>query len=400
MLNAALSSSMLLTAAHAAANVLYVSSYSGKVTTLDLNSARSPSCRAADNVPVLKAVSSTDGCAVSPSWLTLDHAHSTLFCIDEALPSDKGSLSSFKTNSNGSLTTLNKAVTLGGPVSGALYGPNGSALAVAHYGAGALTTWDVSNPSNLTLVQSELYHMDKPGPIADRQNAPHPHQTLLDPTGKFILVPDLGADKIYVYAVAANSLRLTALPPIVVKAGSGPRHVAFAVRDGKTFMYLATELANTIIGYEVTYPDGGIEFKELFNIDSHGAGKPVSEAVYAAEILVSPDAKFLIVSSRGDNTFSIPNFDRKNSTNITSDPLINFSIDGETGSLTPIQEAPCGGRYPRQFSINKAGTLVAVGQQKDARVVLIKRDPESGKLGDFVGYADVAGEITSVIFNE
>ncbi|QLI63891.1 uncharacterized protein G6M90_00g022750 [Metarhizium brunneum] len=386
MLNAALTSSMLLTAAHAAANVLYVSSYSGKVTTLDLNSARSPSCRVADNVPVLKAVSSTDGCAVSPSWLTLDHAHSTLFCIDEALPSDKGSLSSFKTNSNGSLTTLNKAVTLGGPVSGA--------------GAGALTTWDVSNPSNLTLVQSELYHMDKPGPIADRQNAPHPHQTLLDPTGKFILVPDLGADKIYVYAVAANSLRLTVLPPIVVKAGSGPRHVAFAVRDDKTFMYLVTELANTIIGYEVTYPDGGIEFKELFNIDSHGAGKPVSEAVYAAEILVSPDAKFLIVSSRGDNTFSIPNFDRKNSTNITSDPLINFSIDGETGSLTPIQEAPCGGRYPRQFSINKAGTLVAVGQQKDARVVLIKRDPESGKLGDFVGYADVAGEITSVIFNE
>ncbi|KID71044.1 3-carboxymuconate cyclase, partial [Metarhizium hybridum] len=378
MLNAALTSSMLLTAAHAAANVLYVSSYSGKVTTLDLNSAISPSYRASDNVPVLKAISSTDGCAVSPSCLTLDHAHSTLFCIDEALPSDKGSLSSFKTNSNGSLTALNKAVTLGGP------------------GAGALTAWNVSNPSNLTLVQSELYHMDKPGPIADRQTAPHPHQALLDPTGKFILVPDLGADKIYVYAVADDSLRLTALPPIVVKAGSGPRHVAFAFRDGKTFMYLVTELANTIIGYEVTYPDGGIEFNELFNIDSHGAGKPVSGAVYAAEILVS----FLIVSSRGDNTFSIPSFDRKNSTNITSDPLINFSVDGETGSLTLIEEAPCGGRYPRQFSMNKAGTLVAVGQQKDARVVLIKRDPESGKLGDFVGYADVAGEITSVIFNE
>lgn len=129
--------------------------------------------------------------------------------------------------------------------------------------------------------------MDKPGPIADRQNAPHPHQALLDPTGKFILVPDLGADKIYVYAVAEDSLRLTALPPIVVKDGSGPRHVAFAFRDGKTFMYLVTELANTIIGYEVTYPPGGIEFKELFNIGSHGAGKPVSEAVYAAEILVS-----------------------------------------------------------------------------------------------------------------
>lgn len=50
--------------------------------------------------------------------------------------------------------------------------------------------------------------------------------------------------------------------------------------------------------------------------------------------------------------------------------------------------------------MNKAGTLVAVGEQKDGRVVLIKRDPASGKLGDFAGYANVAGEITSVIFNE
>jgi 6-phosphogluconolactonase (cycloisomerase 2 family) len=111
---------------------------------------------------------------------------------------------------------------------------------------------------------------------------------VLDPTGRFIVVPDLGADKVYVYAVGnSDNLRVTARGPIVVKGGSGPRHAAFAVRDGKTFMYLVTELTSSIIGYEVTYPAGSVAFKELFNIGSHGAGKPVSQTAYASEVVVS-----------------------------------------------------------------------------------------------------------------
>lgn len=106
----------------------------------------------------------------------------------------------------------------------------------------------------------------------------------------------------------------------------------------------------------------------------------------------------MIVSDRGDNRHNIPSFD-SNGAQIVSDSLINFSI-GNDGSLTPVQEVAAGGRYPRQFSLNKAGTRVAVGMQKDARVVLLERDPATGKLGNFVGYANVAGEITSVIFDE
>lgn len=109
------------------------------------------------------------------------------------------------------------------------------------------------------------------------------------------------------------------------------------------------------------------------------------------------DNKFLIASSRGDNNFKIPSF---NSTGtITSDPLINYSINAD-GTLTVLQEVACGGSYPRQFSLNKAGTRVAVGLQKDDTVAVIERDPNSGKLGKFVAYAKVGGDVTSVIFNE
>ncbi|KAG6188286.1 hypothetical protein E4U36_007015 [Claviceps purpurea] len=393
------------TVATQASGFLYVSSYSGNTTTLDLSAACSAGgCGGAiiPGVPLLRTVSSTNGCAGSPSWLTLDRTKPVLFCVDEGLTTAKGSLSSFATSAHGDLRRLDKVSTLGGPVSGVMYGKGQKrGLAVAHYSPGALTTWDVSDPSHLSLVQTDQYKIARPGPNPDRQGASHAHEAFLDPTGSFILVPDLGADKIHVYAIRKpTDLKLTALPPIRVKPGSGPRHITFAVRHGKTFMYLVTELANTIIGYQVTYRRASVQFRELFTIGTHGAGNPVPSGAAAAEIAVSPDANFLIVSSRNENTLSIPNFDPKNSTRIISDPLINFSIDGDTGTLTKIQQVPCGGRFPRQFSINRAGTLLAVAQQSDGRVVLIDRDVETGRLGKFAAYANIPGQVTSVIFDE
>lgn len=111
-----------------------------------------------------------------------------------------------------------------------------------------------------------------------------------------------------------------------------------------------------------------------------------------------PDNKFLLVSSRGEGTLKIPNFDPANSTEITSDPIFTFEIDHASGALTKVQQFPAGGSIPRQFSISPDGSLVAVGLQNDGRVVVIGRDVETGLLTDFVASADVGGQPTSVIF--
>ncbi|KAG6036536.1 hypothetical protein E4U41_005605 [Claviceps citrina] len=403
MVAASAPSLFFLAATAQACGFLYVSSYSGTITTLDLGRTCSVGCGGAGRgVPLLRTLSWTKGCAESPSWLTLDRARSTLFCLDEGLTSANGSLSSFGTSANGDLRRLDRMPTLGGPVSSVVYGRGRRGLAVAHYSAGSLTTWDVSDPARFSLIQTEQYKLGRPGVVPDRQDASHAHEAFLDPTGCFILVPDLGADEIHVYAVTGpDNLELKALAPISVKPGSGPRHMTFAALQGKTFMYLVTELANTIVGYRVTYPGGAtIHFEELFTIGTHGAGRAVPKGAAGAEIAVSPDARYIIVSSRNESALSIPNFDPRNSTRIVSDPLINFSIDAETGSLTRVQEVPCGGRFPRHFSISGDGTLLAVGQQSDARVVLINRDPATGRLGSFAAYANVGGQVTSVVFDE
>lgn len=54
---------------------------------------------------------------------------------------------------------------------------------------------------------------------------------------------------------------------------------------------------------------------------------------------------------------------------------------------------------PRQFSVNKAGDLAAVGLQDDGRVVIIERRKD-GSFGDIVAWANIAGQPTSIIWDE
>lgn len=137
-------------------------------------------------------------------------------------------------------------------------------------------------------MQTQEYGLPKPGPDPSRQEASHPHAAVLDPTKRFLLVPDLGADLIHVYGVDEDdSLALSKLDPLVVAPGSGPRHVTFVVKETKTFMYLVTELANTVVGYEVVYGGGFIVFKEVWSSGIHGKGKGIPEGAAAAEIAVS-----------------------------------------------------------------------------------------------------------------
>ena len=85
---------------------------------------------------------------------------------------------------------------------------------------------------------------------------------------------------------------------------------------------------------------------------------------------------------------------------VDSDSLITFAIDPLTGALAFLQKFPAGGMIPRHFSMNKAGTLVAVALQRDGRVVIIRRDCATGQLSEILASVDIEGQVTTVIFAE
>ena len=114
---------------------LFVSSYSGVITTLSLTNNL--------GAYALTSTANHSGCAPSPSWLVLDKPNDVLYCINEGLNVPNGSVSSFKIQSNGTLLQNVNVTTQAGPVSGTLFGakPTGKnatkgtpsrGLAVAH----------------------------------------------------------------------------------------------------------------------------------------------------------------------------------------------------------------------------------------------------------------------------
>lgn len=113
-------------AASTSAALLYVSSYAGTVTTLNLTLPAGD----ANATGSLEAVSTSTDCSSSPAWLTLDEPNSLLYCLNEGL-TPPASISSFKTNEDGSLALLDQVEVLLGPVSSVIYGADGGGLAVA-----------------------------------------------------------------------------------------------------------------------------------------------------------------------------------------------------------------------------------------------------------------------------
>ena len=103
--------------------LLYVSSYAGTITTLNLT--QSP------DGTTLTLVATSDGCSPNPSWLTLDSTNARLYCLDEGLDTLNGTLSSFEIQRSGALARLDKVETINGPVSAVVYGDGGRGLALA-----------------------------------------------------------------------------------------------------------------------------------------------------------------------------------------------------------------------------------------------------------------------------
>lgn len=226
--------------------------------------------------------------------------------------------------------------------------------------------------------------MSEPGPNA-RQNAPHPHAAQLDPTGRYIIIPDLGADLIRIFSIDAETGSLTACEAGVADPGDGPRHGTWWSPDPESTdgqrLYTVNELGNSVSAWTVSYPEeegGCLALKKTQTLATYAEGSAAApNGSKAAEVHVS--GNFLYAANRADETFGPQN-----------DSLVTYSIDASSGDIKFVEATPAHAWFPRTFSINKAGTLVAVGGQTSSNVAIIARDPETGKLGELLADLKVA----------
>ncbi|QDS68353.1 hypothetical protein FKW77_010719 [Venturia effusa] len=361
------------TACHAVTAVnLYVAAYGGNLTSVKFDG------------KALSVISVDQNCGSSPSWLVQDKKNKVLYCIDEGNATPNGSIAAYTTSETGKLTLAsNMNLTAPAPVSGVIFGDKSfRGMALAHY-TGQFSTIALQNATSMKIVQQTNFTAITPlGPDpASRQYIPHLHQALLDPSGKYILMSDLGADLVRVlcWAPTTNNDTLTEHPPLKAAKGSGPRHAVFWQPQGNynttenLYLFLVAELANTVTTYKVSYPsNGGMDFTEVGKTSTFGNATAVPTPG-GGEIMVSPCNKFLVVSNRHDASFN-------NGTDAASDSLATWAIGANAG-LTFKGLAPAGGLAPRHFSFNKAGTMIAVSLNESAKMVILARDAVTGAIG-------------------
>jgi 6-phosphogluconolactonase (cycloisomerase 2 family) len=257
--------------------------------------------------------------------------------------------------------------------------------------------------------------MDHPGAVA-QQDSPHPHEVFLDPTGSFLVSPDLGADLLRIYSISESDGQMHECPAVNVTFGSGPRHGVFwtdgtnnitqsgrtgeithqrqAAAVGKTMMYLANEIGGTIMSFDVAYDRSGcLDLQKTQTLVPYTGGK-MPEGATPAEIRMVGEA--LYVSIRSDQGFK------------PSDSMVMLDRSPKNGTVSLRNKTDAYGKVPRTFVINRAGDLVAIGDQASSTVVIVRRNRQTGDLGEKVALLQVgetgtvgqAEGLSSVVWDE
>lgn len=313
--------------------------------------------------------------AADPSFLALSPDNRFLYAVNE-LGEDKGggTISAFSFNSSkGQLKLINQQPTHGNHPCYVSIDKKGKTVFAGNYSSGNFSVFRVNANGGLAPASLTVKHTGS-GPVKDRQEAPHVHSTVLSPDNRWLLVADLGTDKIsaYPFDAATGTLTEKALET-AVPAGAGPRHMTFNKTGSR--LYAVGELNGAVLVYE--HRQGTL--LHLQTIHSLPADK--QSPANSADIHISPDGNFLYTTHRINNTIAA------------------FAVDVKSGRLTHIETVPTNGHIPRNFTIDPSGNFLLVAHQDSDNIVLFKRDKKTGKLTDTGGRIE-AGKPVCLIWSK
>jgi 6-phosphogluconolactonase (cycloisomerase 2 family) len=125
------------------------------------------------------------------------------------------------------------------------------------------TAQDFTSLSSLEVIK---FPFSTPGPDPI-QTQPRPHQIIIDPTEQYLMVSDLGSDRVHIFKINnSNWLErpIVLQQSLCLRPGSTPRHGMFALLGRQTYFFLVNQNINTVITFLVKYQhDGMINFVEL-----------------------------------------------------------------------------------------------------------------------------------------
>jgi 6-phosphogluconolactonase len=296
----------------------------------------------------------------NPSFVAVSADQKFVYAVNENGKDDNGGeLSAFSFDkSAGKLTLLNQQLTKGDHPCYVDLDKTGKWAFAGNYSSGTLSVFPIKEDGSLGEATTTIKHSGS-GADKQRQEKPHVHCTIISPDNKFLFVPDLGIDKVMIYAFNAKTGKLTPAPQPFVKTkpGAGPRHLTFHP-NGK-FAYLIEELSGQVIAY--SYKNGKLTQVQQTASTARGS----KGFAGSADIHVSADGKFLYASNRGDYN-----------------NLAYYKINPASGKLSIVGFQSTLGTGPRNFTISPNGQYLIVGNQTSDEIVVFKRNQKTGGLTD------------------
>ena len=254
----------------------------------------------------------------------------------------------------------------------------GRFLFTASYGGDKIA---VSPIGENGLVEAEAIQI-----IPTGRNA---HSILPDRSNKFVYAATLGANQVLQFTFDSKTGKLTANDPpsISPEAGHGPRHLAFSP-DNK-ILYVLNELSGHITQYAIDAGKGTLTLVDSISSVPAEAGlvwgvaqapvgatpaptaaaapKDEKPKVWAADIQITPNGKFLYTTERTTNKIAL------------------FTVAPGTGKLTYVTNFATEAQ-PRGIRIDPTGQFLVASGEKSDRVSVYKIDQSSGKLSEPTRY--------------
>ncbi len=297
----------------------------------------------------------------SPTFLTISQDQRHLYAVNEISDfhgAKDGSVSAFLLDPVTGKLTFRNTVSSGGA------GPchvsvdrTGQAVFVAEGAGGSLSSYRVLPDGSLSDPVTNL-HFTGHSVNPKRQSAAYTHCTTVSRDNRFLVVNDLGLDRITVFRFDPRTARLQQIdtPFYQAIAGSGPR--GFTLHPTRSWAYSINELFSTIDVLAWNSDQGTLARRQnLSTTPTNFTGENKPSTVH-----IERTGKFLYLSNRGANTIAA------------------YSIDQADGTLTLLQQISCGGATPRHFTLDSTQQWILIGNQGSATITILKRDLRTGLL--------------------
>jgi 6-phosphogluconolactonase len=297
------------------------------------------------------------------SYLAFDPSRRFLYCVNEYKEFEgkpTGAVSAFRIDpDSGALTFLNQKASHGTDPCHLIVDRTGRNVLIANFASGSVCVLPIRPDGSLEDASEVIQHRGSSGVDPKRQAGPHAHAVEIDAANRYVFVPELGLDKVMIYAFDAEHGKLVPnphQPSISVAPGAGPRQLV--MHPNGRFAYLINELNSTMTVYGYDAAIGSLtELQTLSTLPTGFAGHST-----CAEVQITPDGKFLYGSNRGHDSLAI------------------YAVDAARGMLTLAGHESTRGKIPRNFEVSPKGDFLAAANQDSNNVVMFRLDPATGKL--------------------